>query len=310
MELNQWLKNNAERVSDEICGLNEKNQVDSRCLNQTSKHSVVKVLNDLRSLIFPGIYETEKLDYTNISNITNSRFRIAALDLCELITTVLMDNCEHEADKTKACEQCKQDADAYAIRVMEELPKIRRLLETDIEAAFAGDPAAKSFAEIILSYPSFEAISIYRIAHSLALLGVPLIPRIMTEYAHERTGIDIHPNATIGPRFFIDHGTGVVIGETCTIGENVKIYQSVTLGAKSFPVDENGNPIKNIKRHPDIGDNVVIYAGATILGGNTIIGENSTIGGNVWLTHSVPKNTTVVNAQPNPILKQKDESDI
>ena len=155
----------------------------------------------------------------------------------------------------------------------------------------------------MLSYPSLEAISIFRIAHLIHTCGVPIVPRIMTEYAHRNTGIDIHPGANIGDSFFIDHGTGVVIGETCTIGDNVKLYQGVTLGAKSFPLDENGNPIKGIKRHPDIEDNVVIYAGATILGGDTHIGHDSVIGGNVWLTQSVPPHSTVFNAQPSPHIK-------
>ena len=310
MELSRWLKENSGKISDEICDINQQNQFNNNCLNQTSKTDIIKVLNDMRRLIFPGIYETEKLDYANLSNITDSRFRITALELCDIIENVLMEHCTHKEEKGPDCRECKIDANRFAIQIMESLPDIRRILETDIEAAYEGDPAAKSFEEIVLSYPSFEAISIYRIAHTISELHIPLIPRIMTEYAHEHTGIDIHPKATIGEKFFIDHGTGVVIGETCTIGSNVKIYQSVTLGAKSFPVDEEGNPIKNVKRHPDIGDNVVIYAGATILGGNTVIGENSVIGGNVWLTHSVPKNTTVFNAQPNPILKQKDDNGI
>ena len=156
----------------------------------------------------------------------------------------------------------------------------------------------------MLSYPSLEAISIFRIAHLISSFGVPIIPRIMTEYAHKITGIDIHPNASIGSSFFIDHGTGVVIGETCTIGNGVKLYQGVTLGAKSFPLDEYGNAIKGIKRHPDIGDNVVIYSGATILGGETAIGRNSVIGGNVWLTHSVEPYSTVFNTQPLPIIRK------
>ncbi|HYH02927.1 MAG TPA: serine O-acetyltransferase EpsC, partial [Bacillota bacterium] len=172
-----------------------------------------------------------------------------------------------------------------------------------IEAAFNGDPAARTTEEILLSYPSVNALSIHRIAHILYELEVPVIPRIMAEYAHEITGIDIHPGATIGDYFFIDHGTGVVIGETCTIGNHVKLYQGVTLGAKSFTLDENGNPVKGTKRHPDIQDNVVIYAGATILGGDTVIGHHSVIGGNVWLTQSVPPFSRVYNAQPSPIIK-------
>jgi serine O-acetyltransferase len=187
---------------------------------------------------------------------------------------------------------------------MESLPAISAVLNTDIQAAYNGDPAAVSREEILLSYPAFEAISIFRLAHRLFELKVPLLPRIMTEYAHKNTGIDIHPGATVGEYFFIDHGTGVVIGETCTIGSRVKIYQGVTLGAKSFELDENGNPVKGIKRHPDIEDDVVIYAGATILGGNTTIGRSSVIGGNVWLTASVEPNSTVYNAQPSPIIKK------
>ena len=154
-----------------------------------------------------------------------------------------------------------------------------------------------------MSYPSLEAISVFRIANLISSFGVPIIPRIMTEYAHKVTGIDIHPGATIGKSFFIDHGTGVVIGETCTIGDGVKLYQGVTLGAKSFPLDEDGNPIKGIKRHPNLEDNVVVYAGATILGGDTVIGHDSIIGGNVWLTHSVPPHSTVFNVQPSPMIK-------
>ncbi len=176
------------------------------------------------------------------------------------------------------------------------LPEIRRQLGTDLIAAYQGDPAAKSADEIILCYPAFIAISSYRLAHVLYRERVPLIPRVMTEYAHRLTGIDIHPGATIGDYFFIDHGTGVVIGETTTIGHHVKLYQGVTLGAKSFDVNPDGSLVKGIKRHPDIGSNVVIYAGATVLGGNTVIGDNCVIGGNVWLTHSVPAGQTVLAA--------------
>ena len=174
------------------------------------------------------------------------------------------------------------------------LPEIRRQLGTDLIAAYQGDPAAKSADEIILCYPAFIAISSYRLAHVLYRERVPLIPRVMTEYAHRLTGIDIHPGASIGDYFFIDHGTGVVIGETTTIGEHVKLYQHVTLGAKSFAVEEDGSLVKGIKRHPDIGDNVVIYSGATVLGGNTRIGSGCVIGGSVWLTHSVEPNKMVL----------------
>ena len=174
------------------------------------------------------------------------------------------------------------------------LPQIKEILLSDVEAAYEGDPAAKSTDEVILTYPAFIAIGVYRVAHELYVRQVPLIPRMMTEYAHRVTGIDIHPGASIGKRFFIDHGTGVVIGETTTIGEHVKLYQHVTLGAKSFEVADDGTLVKGIKRHPDIGNDVVIYAGATILGGDTHIGNNCVIGGNVWLTHSVPDGETVI----------------
>ncbi len=178
--------------------------------------------------------------------------------------------------------------------LVDALPEILEMLKTDIQAGYEGDPAAKSMDEVIITYPAFIAISTYRIAHKLYELGVPMIPRVMTEQAHETTGIDIHPGATIGKYFFIDHGTGVVIGETTTIGDHVKIYQHVTLGAKSFPVGADGTPVKNIKRHPDIGDRVVIYAGATILGGDTKIGDDCVVGGNVWLTHSLDPGVTIV----------------
>ena len=181
----------------------------------------------------------------------------------------------------------ERDPEAVAGALFAALPEVQRQLQTDLAAAYEGDPAAASVDEIILCYPAFPAIAAYRLAHVLYLEKVPLLPRMMTEYAHRTTGIDIHPGATIGDSFFIDHGTGVVIGETTTIGEHVKLYQHVTLGAKSFELGPDGNPVKGIKRHPDIGDRVVIYAGATILGGRTRIGSDCVIGGSVWLTPSV-----------------------
>ena len=185
-------------------------------------------------------------------------------------------------------------AETIISALLSSLPEVRRQLQTDLVAAYQGDPAAKSIDEVILCYPAFTAISTYRLAHILYVEKVPLLPRMMTEYAHRLTGIDIHPGAVIGDSFFIDHGTGVVIGETTTIGRGVKLYQHVTLGAKSFEVGEDGSLVKGIKRHPDIGDGVVIYAGATILGGETKIGNNCIIGGSVWLTHSVPAGKMVL----------------
>ena len=192
----------------------------------------------------------------------------------------------------------EEEASEKALKLIDSLPEILEILKTDVQAGYEGDPAAKSVDEVILTYPAFKAISIYRMAHKLYEMNVPLVPRMMTEYAHRITGIDIHPGAKIGSYFFIDHGTGVVIGETTTIGEHVKLYQHVTLGAKSFEVGEDGTLVKGIKRHPDIGDRVVIYAGATILGGNTVIGDDCVIGGNVWLTHSIPAGETVTIKVP------------
>ena len=186
------------------------------------------------------------------------------------------------------------------------IPEVRRLLETDIAAAYEGDPAATSRMEVVMAYPGLYAVTVHRLAHELYVLKVPIIPRIMSEHAHSKTGIDIHPGATIGEHFFIDHGTGVVIGETTVIGRNVKLYQGVTLGALSFPKDEKtGMLMKGHKRHPNVEDNVVIYAGATILGGDTTIGHDSEIGGNVWLMSSIPPHSRVYNKPPAPEIRGK-----
>ncbi|MCL6496600.1 MAG: serine O-acetyltransferase [Firmicutes bacterium] len=201
-----------------------------------------------------------------------------------------------------------EQAFATAIAVAERLPELQRLLWEDVEAAYAGDPAATSREEIIATYPGFYAIMVYRLAHMLHRAHVPLLPRLMTEVAHSQTGIDIHPGAEVGPRFFIDHGTGVVIGETTVIGAGVTLYQGVTLGALNFPHDAEGQIIRGQKRHPTIEDNVVIYSGATILGGDTVIGAGSIIGGNVWLTHSVPPGSKVL-AQPQIALRPPRSSD-
>jgi serine O-acetyltransferase len=190
---------------------------------------------------------------------------------------------------------CTDGAAYKAEQLIDALPEILEVLKTDVQAGYEGDPAAVSLDEVIITYPSFKAIATYRIAHRLYELGVPMIPRVMTELAHQATGIDIHPGATIGRYFFIDHGTGVVVGETTVIGEHVKLYQHVTLGAKSFDLAEDGTPVKGVKRHPDIGDRVVIYAGATILGGDTKIGDDCVVGGNVWLTHSLEAGRTITN---------------
>jgi len=187
--------------------------------------------------------------------------------------------------------ECEARAAELTNQIFGELPAIRRVLQTDVTAAYQGDPAARSVEEIIVAYPCVLVISLQRLAHVMYKLQVPLLPRMLTEYAHERTGCDIHPGAQIGTHFFIDHCTGVVVGETARIGDHVKIYQGVTLGAKSFVIDDNGHPVKGVKRHPQLGDGVIVYPGATILGGDTIIGDNSIVGSNVWLMQSMPPNS-------------------
>ena len=235
------------------------------------RNAVVDVLNNLQSLLFPGYFLLDDCPPLSVEE----QLRRIAYHL--------------ERQIEAACRFLGDAADPRALcdAFIEELPHIKALLLKDIVALYNGDPAAKCHEEVLLCYPGFLAICIYRLAHQLYKLGVPLLPRIMTEYAHEKTGIDIHAGATIGEYFFIDHGTGIVVGETTVIGDHVKLYQGVTLGAKSFELDENGNPVKDIKRHPNIGNTVIIYANATILGGSTTVGDNCVIGANVWLTHSV-----------------------
>jgi len=245
------------------------------------KNQTERVLYLLRSAMFPVIYPPHEPGASTAETLLQA----------QVLLHIMIEDVLDCGEKERA----EELTDAFIAT----LPEITAILRTDVRAAYEGDPAARSEEEIMLAYPAFEAISIFRLAHSLFALGVPLIPRMMTEYAHRITGIDIHPGATIGPYFFIDHGTGVVIGETCTIGERVKLYQGVTLGAKNFKLDEDGNPVKGIKRHPDIGSNVIIYAGATLLGGDTVIGDNCIIGGNVWLTHSVPAGQTIYNNTKN-----------
>ena len=213
---------------------------------------------------------------------------------------------EIAADLQKEIALLCPDRDAKEIvdEFVAALPEVRRLVETDVQAAYDGDPAATSRMEVVMAYPGLYAVTIHRLAHVLYKLKVPIIPRVMSELAHSKTGIDIHPGATIGERFFIDHGTGVVIGETTVIGRNVRLYQGVTLGGLSFDKDANGALVKGLKRHPNIEDNVVIYANATILGGDTTIGHDSEIGGNVWIKESVPPNSRVYNKPPAPVIKK------
>ena len=245
------------------------------------RQEIVKVIHELQALLFPMAFRREYPDMADETLLSRALYRLRD----QLTAAMRFRNLGEEESRAAADRICS--------RFAERLPEVKRLLMLDVEALYEGDPAAESREEVMITYPGFRAISIYRIAHELYALKAPLIPRIMTEYAHERTGIDIHPGAAIGEYFFIDHGTGIVIGETTTIGDHVKLYQGVTLGAKSFELDENGNPVKKIKRHPNIGSYVVIYANATILGGDTTIGDHCVIGGNTWLTRSVKPGTTI-----------------
>lgn len=255
-----------------------------------SRDAVIRIVESLRSVIFPGYFGTSELDADSMRYHVGATLDRVSRELQEQIKRGVCFVCTEPPDK---CTKCEDRSHGMSEAFIESLPEVQRLLMTDVLGAYEGDPAATSPDEAIFCYPGVVAITSFRIAHSLHELGVPLIPRIITEHAHAITGIDIHPGATIGEKFFIDHGTGVVIGETSRLGKNVRIYQGVTLGAKSFPLDEHGNPIKGIDRHPIVEDDVIIYSGATILGRVTI-GKGSIIGGNVWLLDSVPPNSRVV----------------
>lgn len=300
--MKQWLETRSKEISSAVVEITQKELTDEGISGFGTKLRVNEIIKNLEAGLFPTIYEKDLENKEFINIYVRKRLNTAAMELNSIIREVYINMCDNE-NKDINCKKCKNKADEATIKFMETIPRVREFLSTDIVAAYNGDPAARSIEEILLSYPYLEAITIQRLAHELFLLGVPLIPRIMTEYAHTKTGIDIHPGAKIGKYFFIDHATGVVIGETCVIGNNVKLYQGVTLGAKSFELDENGNPVKGIKRHPNIEDNVIIYAGATILGGTTTVGEGSIIGGNVWLTQSVPKNSRVYNNTPDNLIE-------
>ena len=257
-----------------------------------NRENVVCVINELQSLIFPGYRTAEDIDRQNLRYVTGERVNKIVNILTKEIQKALI--YEKSTGESEACETtindsgCWEKAEKTALGLIEALPEIRRLIRLDVTALFEGDPAAKSDEEVIVSYPGLEAITVYRLAHYIHKCGVPVIPRIMSEYIHGKTGIDIHPGAEIGESFFIDHGTGIVIGETSVIGKNVKIYQGVTLGALSVK-----KKYQDKKRHPTIEDDVTIYANATILGGETVIGKGAVIGGNTWIIKSVPAGTII-----------------
>jgi serine O-acetyltransferase len=268
-----------------------------------SKTVVIEVLEDLLTMFFPGYLGKTGITKSNIKYFLGNTLTSVYTRLTGEVEKSLKYICR----KVKECPEdvCHRRAQVVVKELLEKIPEIRSLLSGDIEAAYNGDPAAVSTEEVVLSYPCVLAITTYRIAHELYLRGVPLIPRIMSEYIHSQTGIDIHPGAKIGKNFFIDHGTGVVIGETAEIGDNVKIYQGVTLGALSFPKDEKGHIIRGRKRHPTVGNNVVIYSGATLLGADAIVGNDVVIGGNVWITSPVASGTRITIAPPELKYKKK-----
>lgn len=254
--------------------------------NQPSKEEIIAIVEDLLKIVYPGYYRDRSYKIYNIKSNSTVTIEDVAYHLNKQILLALKYTAKEENDVEKLTEQAEKDT----VTFLKKIPDVRAMLETDLEAAFQGDPAAKYRDEIILSYPGMFAITVNRLAHELFLLKVPLIPRIMTEYAHSITGIDIHPGATIGKYFFIDHGTGVVVGETTVIGDRVKIYQGVTLGALST---RGGQKLRDVRRHPTIEDDVTIYSGASILGGETVVGKNSVIGSNVFITSSIPADTKV-----------------
>jgi len=258
-----------------------------------SRDVVIDMVEALRKVIFPGYFGVSDLSTESVRFHVGSTLDWVLRTMREQVKRGLCFVCHDSPDH---CPECEDRALSISKSFLARLPAVRHLLATDVEAAYEGDPAATSPDEAIFCYPGVLAVTSYRLAHELHVLGVPIIPRMITEQAHSLTGIDIHPGAMIGESFFIDHGTGVVIGETCIIGKRVRIYQGVTLGAKSFPLDAEGKPVKGIDRHPIVEDDVIIYSGATILG-RVVIGRGSTIGGNVWLTHGVPPGSHITQAQ-------------
>src|SRR5947209_1680160 len=271
-----------------------------------SRESIVEILADLLEILYPGFGRRQNLHMGNVE------YHVGDLmdGLHDKLTQQISRALRHDHDPDGPPVDFEALAQQKAVDMLKRLPELRNVLEQDVQAAFEGDPAAQNYYEIIFCYPGLEAVTIYRIAHELFLLGVPLIPRMMTEHAHSKTGIDIHPGARIGPSFFIDHGTGVVIGETCDIGAHVKLYQGVTLGALSFPRDADGNIIRGMKRHPTLEDEVVVYANATILGGETVIGHHAVIGSSVWLTQSVAPHTVVSLEKPSLRMKGPETQDL
>ncbi len=265
--------------------------------------TVKEMIDKFRDVLFPGYFSEEKIDSANIVYSMGQSISQLYDILSEQIIHVLRHDCLRYG---RTCSECESSGNDIALKVIKSIPRLRICLAKDVMGAFDGDPAAKSHDEVIFSYPGLYAITVYRIAHILHTLNVPQLPRIMSEHAHSLTGIDIHPGATIGDRFVIDHGTGIVVGETSVIGDNVRIYQNVTIGALSLPPNA-GEKLRDAKRHPTIEDNVIIYSGATILGGETVVGAGSVVGGNVWLTESIPPDTKVFIESPRLIYRHQEQ---
>lgn len=274
-----------------VGGLNNRSS-----FNLPSKQAVASICEDLLQLLFPGFHDAEVIADTQLVEMTGARVELLADKIADQIRkSVRVGNPDHPTGKTRPA----------LLKMFRALPFVRSILRTDVEAGYDGDPAAISLEEIILSYPYIEVMAIQRVAHLLYRLNIPILPRMMTEWAHGRTGIDIHPGASIGASFFIDHGTGVVVGETCKIGSHVKLYHGVTLGARSFVRDEHGAIKKGGKRHPEVGDHVTIYPNSTILGGETVIGDRTTIGANVFLLHGIPPDSLVLYEEKQLVILDK-----
>jgi serine O-acetyltransferase len=303
--MDEFLDHKLKRLADEIlAGCDEDNRLDRIGeMFLPSRSKIVALLDLIRQLLFPGFFGGKKLTRESVPlHVGHLLMEIAD----ELSDEIYHCFCAHQ--RCELCDDvapCRRRAGQLAVQFLEQVPAIREMLAMDAQSAYDGDPAAKSIDEVVYCYPGYYAITVYRITHVLERLGVPLMPRIMAEYAHHATGTDIHPGARIGKRFFIDHATGVVIGETTVIGDNVKIYQGVTLGALSFPKDERGRVIRGQKRHPTIEDNVTIYANATILGGDTVIGEGVTVAGNTFVAESVTSKSVVAMEKPRLKVRSK-----
>jgi serine O-acetyltransferase len=303
--MNQTLNGRLAKLTDDILASYESDERTQRVGEESlpSRSRIVDIVDQVRQLLFPGYFGHKKLTWENL------RFHVGGMvmrlgdDLAEQICHCLCS--ERACDPCENPERCRREAERLAGRFLEKIPEIRQRLALDAQAAYDGDPAARSTTEVIYCYPGFYAVAVYRVAHVLHDLGVPLMPRIMTEHAHSVTGADIHPGAQIGRSFFIDHGTGVVVGETARIGDHVKMYQGVTLGALSFPKDERGRAIKGLQRHPTIEDRVTLYANATILGGETVIGAGVTVAGNTFVTESITAESLVTQEAPKLQVRSK-----